>query len=83
MIELGSLQPAANRELGKRAAEVADVLIVVAKANRAAIVAGADGGPARIVAVDSLEDARRELEGLLRPGDAVLFENDLPDQYEG
>jgi UDP-N-acetylmuramoyl-tripeptide--D-alanyl-D-alanine ligase len=83
MIELGSLQTEANRELGKRAAEVADVLIVVAKANRAAIVAGADGCPARVLAVDSLEDATKELDDLLRPGDAVLFENDLPDQYEG
>jgi UDP-N-acetylmuramoyl-tripeptide--D-alanyl-D-alanine ligase len=83
MVELGELQHAANEELGRRAAEVADVLIVVARVNRDALCAGAEGGRARTVAVASLEEATAELAGIVGSGDVVLFENDLPDQYEG
>jgi UDP-N-acetylmuramoyl-tripeptide--D-alanyl-D-alanine ligase len=84
IVELGPLQFDANRAFGARAACVADVVIVVAQPNRAAIVAGAEsaGGRARVIQVDSLAGATSELERLLGPGDVVLFENDLPDQYE-
>ncbi|HYN35542.1 MAG TPA: cyanophycin synthetase, partial [Actinomycetota bacterium] len=84
MIELGPLQHEANEKFGRHAADVADKLIVVAKTNRAAIQSGASSnGGAEVVTVDSLAEAQRHLEGALRPGDVVLFENDLPDQYEG
>jgi UDP-N-acetylmuramoyl-tripeptide--D-alanyl-D-alanine ligase len=82
IVELGDMQADANREFGRRAGGVADVLIVVAGLNRDALTRGANGGRARVIAVDSLDAATEELQGLLRPGDAVLFENDLPDQYE-
>lgn len=84
MIELGPLQPEANERFGEHAGRVADTLIVVAKTNRAAIISGAGrSGKAQVIAVDSLTEAQGELEGLLRSGDVVLFENDLPDHYEG
>ena len=82
MIELGELQAKENRRFGERAGAVADVLIVVARVNRDAIVSGALGGKARVITVDSLEEAQVHLAELLTPGSAVLFENDLPDQYE-
>jgi UDP-N-acetylmuramoyl-tripeptide--D-alanyl-D-alanine ligase len=83
IMELGNLQFDANRDFGARAASAADLLIVVARVNREAIVAGASSnGRARIVTVDSLAEATAELKQLLRPGDVVLFENDLPDQFE-
>jgi UDP-N-acetylmuramoyl-tripeptide--D-alanyl-D-alanine ligase len=84
MVELGDLQFEANERFGHRAAQVADVLIVVAELNRRAITAGAAraNGAAKVITVDSLADATRELRDLLGPGDVVLFENDLPDQYE-
>ncbi len=83
IIELGELQEEANRDLGAAAAAVADFIIVVARINRAAIVAGAAGGRSTLITVDSLAEATTELKALLAPGDVVLFENDLPDQYEG
>jgi UDP-N-acetylmuramoyl-tripeptide--D-alanyl-D-alanine ligase len=84
MIELGPMQPAANREFGRLAARVADTLIVVAKVNREAIVAGAsEASGADVVVVDSLDQASERLRSLVQTGDVVLFENDLPDQYEG
>jgi UDP-N-acetylmuramoyl-tripeptide--D-alanyl-D-alanine ligase len=82
MVELGDLQAEYNRALGERAAAVADTIIVVAGVNRRAITDGAGGGRAEVVTVDSLEEASARLRELLVPGDVVLFENDLPDQYE-
>jgi UDP-N-acetylmuramoyl-tripeptide--D-alanyl-D-alanine ligase len=83
MVELGDLQHDANRDLGRRAAEVADTVIVVAPLNRAALTEGARAGRAEIVVVDNLAEATARLGSILGPGDVVLFENDLPDQYEG
>jgi UDP-N-acetylmuramoyl-tripeptide--D-alanyl-D-alanine ligase len=85
IVELGPLQLEANRELGGRVARVADAIIVVSPVNRPALsdgVRGAGNGTL-LVTVDSLKEAEAELARLLRPGDAVLFENDLPDHYEG
>jgi UDP-N-acetylmuramoyl-tripeptide--D-alanyl-D-alanine ligase len=84
MIELGERQFDENQRFGARAAAVADVLIVVAKTNRAAISAGAlSAGGAEVVTVDSLAQATERLPSILGEGDVVLFENDLPDHYEG
>jgi UDP-N-acetylmuramoyl-tripeptide--D-alanyl-D-alanine ligase len=82
MVELGDRQFEENRRFGEEAGRVADTLIVVARVNRDAIVQGADGKKARIITVDTLDEAQVHLRDLLRPGSVVLFENDLPDQYE-
>lgn len=84
IIELGPRQAEENERFGRRAGEVADHVIVVARLNRAALLAGArSGGRAEVVAVDTLAQASEHLQRMLEPGDVVLFENDLPDQYEG
>lgn len=83
MVELGDLQDEANHAFGRHAAEVADILIVVARLNRAALVSGAkSAGGCKVIAVDSLNEATDHLRRELSSGDVVLFENDLPDQYE-
>jgi UDP-N-acetylmuramoyl-tripeptide--D-alanyl-D-alanine ligase len=84
IIELGSEQADANEAFGRAAARVADTIIVVARVNRDAIVKGASssGGGAQVITVESLDEATSQLQRLLKPGDVVLFENDLPDQYE-
>lgn len=83
IIELGELQDEANREFGARAAAVANHLLVVARLNRDAIVAGAAGGKAKVETFDTLAAATERMKQILQPGDVVLFENDLPDQLEG
>lgn len=84
IVELGERQAEENERFGRRAGEVADHFIVVARLNRDALVAGARAaGRAEVVAVDTLAEATERLRTLLARGDVVLFENDLPDQYEG
>jgi UDP-N-acetylmuramoyl-tripeptide--D-alanyl-D-alanine ligase len=84
IVELGDLQFEANERFGHHAGRVADVLIVVAQVNRRALTSGAAraDGAIKIITVDSLVEATETLKGILRSGDVVLFENDLPDQYE-
>ena len=84
IVELGPLQESANEEFGRHAARVADEVIFVARLNRDALVRGAETeGSATVTVVDSLDRATERLAEILRSGDAVLFENDLPDQLEG
>ena len=84
IIELGPLQAEENERFGEHAATVADTVIFVAKLNRAALVAGAErAGKATVVTVDTLTEATARMPEFVGPGDVVLFENDLPDQYEG
>ncbi|MGH2694182.1 MAG: UDP-N-acetylmuramoyl-tripeptide--D-alanyl-D-alanine ligase [Actinomycetota bacterium] len=84
IIEFGELQQRVNENLGEHAGRVADFVVVVARVNRDALVNGARrAGGAEVIAVGTLEEARAKLAQLLRPGDVVLFENDLPDHYEG
>ncbi len=84
MIELGPLQDEANRTFGRQAAAVCDHVVLVGPAQTRPIRAGLeDAGFARdqVTPVNSLEEAAVVLQRILKPGDVVLFENDLPDQY--
>jgi UDP-N-acetylmuramoyl-tripeptide--D-alanyl-D-alanine ligase len=85
MIELGDLQSEENRRIAALAAEVCDLIIVVGKANRDALVLGLDDAhfeqdKRRIVA--SRDDAFELLRNEQRSGDLILIENDLPDLHE-
>lgn len=87
MIELGDRREELNRAFGRQIATSADVAIVVGEYNRQPIVEGiqeaalAPGSP-RVITVPSFAKAQQELSGLLRQGDTVLYENDLPDTFK-
>lgn len=84
LVELGAMLEQRHRELGAAAAQVCDYIILVGRRRTAAIAEGARqaGFSAdRLHVVGSLEEATAKLGQLVRPGDVVLFENDLPDQY--
>lgn len=82
MVELGEIQRAENASFAEAAARVADVLIVVGRTNRRALREGADrAGGARVLEVDRLDEALSWVRANLDEGDAVLYENDLPDHY--
>ena len=86
MVELGPLQPGENARFAREAAQVATHLVVVGHTNRRALLRGAvdaDGasrGP-EIVSVRTRQQASHWVRANLGPGDAVLYENDLPDHY--
>jgi UDP-N-acetylmuramoyl-tripeptide--D-alanyl-D-alanine ligase len=84
MVELAELEFEANRHFGRQAARTCDEVIVVGRERSPALVAGLrDEGFAqeRLHVVADLAEATTRLRTLVKPGDVVLFENDLPDTY--
>jgi UDP-N-acetylmuramoyl-tripeptide--D-alanyl-D-alanine ligase len=85
MVELGEEQAPENARVATEAARICDEVIVVGKTNRAAFVEGLKAGgisDGAVRIVDSREEAFQTLQSILKDGDAVLIENDLPDLYE-
>jgi UDP-N-acetylmuramoyl-tripeptide--D-alanyl-D-alanine ligase len=80
MVELGDLQAAENELFARSVAEAGAELVVVGKVNRQALEAGYDAGRPPVLVKDRAE-AVAWVRSELGPGDAVLYENDLPDHY--
>lgn len=85
MVELGRRQPEENRALAAMACPVVTELVVVGHTNRRALLAGAgdaagDSSP-EVVLVANRDQAVAWVRDHLGPGDAVLYENDLPDHF--
>jgi len=80
MVELGSMQDDANRAFAHGAREAEATLVIVGWTNRRALRAGA-GDHAPVVEVRDRAAAREWVRATLGDGDAVLWENDLPDHY--
>lgn len=85
MIELGERQEKENRTLGRHIAKHADLAVLVGREQTAPIQRGlkeADYPSEQMKVVDTLFEAQELLRTYLREGDVVLYENDLPDQYD-
>ena len=84
MVELGAEEAELNREFGRCIAENADVAIIIGKAHADPICEGIKErgfDPANLVRVASLKEATEKLAQYGGAGSVVLFENDLPDNY--
>ena len=84
-VEMGTRQAEANKELGRTIATSCDYAIVVNATNREAIKNGIDEGgmdSSCYFLADSLNAAHARLGQILRTGDVVLYENDLPDNFK-
>jgi UDP-N-acetylmuramoyl-tripeptide--D-alanyl-D-alanine ligase len=81
MVELGPMQGSANEEFAADAARMADHLVVVGATNRKALIRGSANGTASVTVVESRARAVDWVRENLASGDAVLYENDLPDHY--
>lgn len=82
MIELGDRSEELNRELGGHMADNSDIVIIVNEVNRKSLTAGVlDRGfdKKNLHVVADFNEAQQVLSGILRQGDVVLYENDLPD----
>lgn len=83
-VEMGTRQADANKELGRTIAVSCDYAIIVNAVNREAIKSGIEEGglsAEKYFLADSLNHAHQQLAKILRPGDVVLYENDLPDNF--
>jgi UDP-N-acetylmuramoyl-tripeptide--D-alanyl-D-alanine ligase len=78
---LGPVQFAENRDFAAEAAALVDHLVIVGATNRRALLEGSGKGRASVSVVSSRERAVEWVRENLGPGDAVLYENDLPDHY--
>ena len=84
-VEMGTRQAQANKELGRTIAQSCDYAIVVNATNRDAIKSGIDDGglpQEKYFLADSLNHAHAHLAQILKAGDVVLYENDLPDNFK-
>jgi UDP-N-acetylmuramoyl-tripeptide--D-alanyl-D-alanine ligase len=80
MVELGRRQRAENVRFAEATSAVATDLVVVGRTNRGALRQGAS--PAlNELDVSTREEAVGWVRSNLSAGDAVLYENDLPDHY--
>lgn len=84
MIELGELHQSANEEFGYQASQVCDLVILVGPEQTRPIAEGLRRGgfpENQLHIVKDLSEATAIFGKVLRPGDVLLFENDLPDLY--
>ena len=83
LVELGELEEKRNGELGAALVGLDGILLVgetrVSAVSAGYLNAGGDGGKLRTL--PSLAEAQLVLKNELKPGDTVLFLNDLPDSY--
>lgn len=86
MVELGDKQYDYNRQLGLHIAGNVDDAIIVGAYNREALLDGLhESGQLvkeHIHVADSFNEAQRLLSSIAKPGDTVLYENDLPDTFK-
>ena len=84
MVELGGEEAAFNRKFGEQMARSVDIAILVGKRHTQPIVDGLTeaGFPQEnIHVVSSLDESTKVLHAMMKAGDVVLYENDLPDNY--
>ena len=84
MVELGARQFDENQKFGAAIAAVATDLLVVGHTNRRALLDGAASVPGSSTSVRCVLHRQQAVEWVREhatSGDAVLYENDLPDHY--
>lgn len=85
MIELGSEQEELNRQLGEHIGRNVDVAVIVGQYNRKALADGVLStgfDKKNLHIVDTFADSQVLLGKILKAGDTVLYENDLPDSFK-
>lgn len=84
MVELGAMEKEANKEFGTHIGKVCDYVILVGEKRTTPIYEGlmeVNYNKENIFIVNTLDEASAYIQKLARPKDIVLFENDLPDNY--
>ena len=85
MVELGDKEAEYNRAFGRDIAKSADIAVVIGKKRAVPIIEGLkEGGfaPEQIFQAGSLAESTAVLNCVVKPSDTVLYENDLPENYQ-
>ncbi len=84
MVELGEEEEKENHEFGQNIGKVCDIAILVGEKRTEPIYNGikkSKFNEKNIHVVNNLSEASEKIAELAKPGDIILFENDLPDTY--
>ena len=84
-VEMGQKQYDANKTLGSHIAQGCDYAIIVNETNREAIKSGIEQekfDSRKTYFAANLNEAHAHLATILKAGDVVLYENDLPDNFK-
>lgn len=81
MIELGQMQFSENSRLAQMAGKICDHIIIVGQTNKEAWFSGLKNSSSQIHTIKSLSETDTLLPQIYQGTSAVLFENDLGDQY--
>lgn len=84
MVELGEMEEAENYKFGKLMADTADIVFLIGEKHSRPIYEGLkDSGfdMTLVYVYNTLEEATTMLGKITKAGDVVIFENDLPDNY--
>ena len=84
LVEMGEKEFEINEKFGEMIATSCDICVIVNNYNKEAIKKGLQNknfNPKKIYEVESLYLATELFKTILKKGDVVLIENDLPDNY--
>lgn len=84
LVELGTIERLSNYEFGERISKVADIVVIVNQTHYLSIKQGlldAMFEERNIFQADTVIIAQDLLKTILKKGDIILWENDLPDNY--
>jgi len=83
MIEMGSLQFEENQKAASYAASICDHIIIVGQTNQKALTKGTQEAKTKVKIhpVPNLKSANELLPSIMSKNSAILYENDLSDQY--
>ncbi|NND64596.1 MAG: UDP-N-acetylmuramoyl-tripeptide--D-alanyl-D-alanine ligase [Gammaproteobacteria bacterium] len=85
MLELGEHHDYEHARLGKLASKICDVVLVIQAGRIPSFIEAIsknDGRATSLMTYQNFQTAKKWTDQNLLPGDAVLFENDLPDLFE-
>ena len=85
LVEMGAQQSQANFKLGTQIADVADYIIIMNEINKNDLLSGAishNFDRNKIFFASTRKKQKEILELLTIKGCVILFENDLPDNYQ-
>ena len=85
MIELADKHDYYNQKFGEQIAEVCDYAVLVGKKITQPILKGLKNKnypDKNIYIAENLADAMKHINSIVKQGDVLLYENDLPDTYE-